>query len=120
MISASKWRPLEELVEAPGLLFVVSGPSGAGKDTLSSHLRRYQRLLYSVYCTPFTVLRLLYSVYCTPFTVLRLLYSVYCTPFRQPLEVRGRANAMPSTSFFLERDEFIRRRSNDGFLEWRE
>jgi guanylate kinase len=69
-------------------LFVVSGPSGAGKDTLVEALKaRHQRLLYSISST---------------------------TRVPRPGEREG------VDYFFLERDEFVRRRSEDFFLEWRE
>jgi guanylate kinase len=69
-------------------LFVVSGPSGAGKDTLVEALKaRHQRLLYSISSTT-----------------------------RAPRP--GERDAVDY--FFLDREEFIRRRANDGFLEWRE
>jgi guanylate kinase len=69
-------------------LFVVSGPSGAGKDTLVEALKaRHSRLLYSISSTT-----------------------------RAPRP--GERDAVDY--FFLERDEFVRRRSDDGFLEWRE
>ncbi|MFN2448922.1 MAG: guanylate kinase [Candidatus Baltobacteraceae bacterium] len=72
----------------PGLLFVVSGPSGAGKDTLVDALRaRLPRLKYSVSST---------------------------TRAPRPGEREG------EHYFFLERDEFERRRAAGGFLEWRE
>jgi guanylate kinase len=69
-------------------LFVVSGPSGAGKDTLVEALKaRHSRLLYSISCTT-----------------------------RAPRP--GERDAVDY--FFRDRDEFIRRRSADEFLEWRE
>jgi guanylate kinase len=69
-------------------LFVVSGPSGAGKDTLIEALKaRHARLLYSISST---------------------------TRAPRPAE----RDAVDY--FFLDREEFIRRRSEDGFLEWRE
>lgn len=72
----------------PGLLFVVSGPSGAGKDTLVDALReRLPRLRYSVSST---------------------------TRDPRPGEREG------EHYFFLEREEFERRKAAGGFLEWRE
>ena len=72
----------------PGLLFVVSGPSGAGKDTLVDALRaRLHRLRYSVSAT---------------------------TRDPRPGEMEG------EHYFFLRREEFERRISAGGFLEWRE
>lgn len=77
----------EELF-GPGLLFVVSGPSGAGKDTLVDALRaRLPRVQYSVSATT-----------------------------RAP-----RAGEREGEHyFFVDREEFERRRSSGGFLEWRE
>jgi guanylate kinase len=69
-------------------LFVVSGPSGAGKDTLVEALKaRHSRLLYSISSTT-----------------------------RAPRP--GERDAVDY--FFLDREEFIRRRADNGFLEWRE
>lgn len=69
-------------------MFVISGPSGAGKDTLVEALKaRHARLLYSISSTT-----------------------------RAPRP--GERDAVDY--FFLERDEFERRRADDGFLEWRE
>lgn len=74
-------------VFGPGLLFVVSGPSGAGKDTLVEGLKaRHDRLLYSVSAT---------------------------TRAPRPGESDG------VDYFFLTKDEFVRRRDADGFLEHR-
>jgi guanylate kinase len=72
----------------PGLLVVVSGPSGAGKDTLFDALRAQRpSLRYSVSAT---------------------------TRAPRPDERDG------EHYFFLSREEFERRRSAGGFLEWRE
>lgn len=72
----------------PGLIFVVSGPSGAGKDTLVDALRqRLPRLRYSVSAT---------------------------TRDPRPGEAEG------EHYFFLNREDFERRRAAGGFLEWRE
>lgn len=81
--------PLEQSVlTGPGLLFVVSGPSGAGKDTLVEGLKaRHGRLLYSISAT---------------------------TRAPRPGERDG------ADYFFLEREEFERRREAGAFLEWRE
>lgn len=66
----------------------MSGPSGAGKDTLVEALKaRHQRLLYSVSAT---------------------------TRDPRPSERDG------IDYLFLTRDEFERRRTDNGFLEWRE
>jgi guanylate kinase len=76
------------VISGPGLLFVVSGPSGAGKDTLVEALKaRHARLLYSISSTT-----------------------------REPRP--GERDAVDY--FFLDREEFVHRRFNDGFLEWRE
>ncbi len=76
------------VISGPGLLFVVSGPSGAGKDTLVEALKaRHSRLLYSISSTT-----------------------------RAPRP--GERDAVDY--FFLDREEFIRRRADNGFLEWRE
>jgi guanylate kinase len=76
------------VIAGPGLLFVVSGPSGAGKDTLVEALRaQMPRLRYSVSAT---------------------------TRANRPGEREG------EHYFFLGRDEFERRRSEGGFLEWKE
>jgi guanylate kinase len=76
------------VISGPGLLFVVSGPSGAGKDTLVEALKaRHSRLLYSISST---------------------------TRQPRPGEREG------VDYFFITREEFMRRRSDDGFLEWRE
>ncbi len=76
------------MIAGPGLLFVVSGPSGAGKDTLVEALRaQVPRLRYSVSAT---------------------------TRAARPGEQEG------EHYFFIERDEFEKRRTGGGFLEWRE
>ena len=76
------------MITGPGLLFVVSGPSGAGKDTLVDALReRMPRLRYSVSAT---------------------------TRDPRPGEIEG------EHYFFVSRDAFEARRSQGGFLEWRE
>jgi len=70
------------------LLFVLSGPSGAGKDTLLNELLpRQERLVKCVSAT---------------------------TRAPRAKEIEGR------DYFFLDRAEFVQRRENDGFLEWRE
>ena len=76
------------MITGPGLLFVVSGPSGAGKDTLVDALRaRIPRLRYSV--------------------------SATTRPARAG-EHEG------EHYFFLTREAFESRRSDHGFLEWKE
>ena len=75
------------VLSGPGLLFVVSGPSGAGKDTLVDGLRkRHERLLYSVSAT---------------------------TRAPRPGERDG------IDYFFVTREEFESRLSDNGFLEYR-
>jgi guanylate kinase len=72
----------------PSLLFVVSGPSGAGKDTLVAALReRLPRLRYSISATT------------------------------RPPRTGEREG---EHYFFLSAQEFERRRSGGGFLEFRE
>jgi guanylate kinase len=78
----------EFVITGPGLLFVVSGPSGAGKDTLVDALRaRMPRLRYSVSAT---------------------------TRAPRPGEREG------EHYFFVTREAFEARRTQAGFLEWRE
>src|SRR5437899_8103236 len=49
--SGNKFKTLSNQFSRPGILFVISAPSGAGKTTLVEAIRKTPNLFYSVSCT---------------------------------------------------------------------
>src|SRR5438105_6674926 len=49
--SGNKFKTLSNQFSRPGILFVISAPSGAGKTTLVEAIRKTPTLFYSVSCT---------------------------------------------------------------------